>query len=308
MPHIPVLLAEVLAALPVQSGQVFLDGTVGYGGHAKAILEQVQGSFTYIGLDRDEQALSHCRQQFAGDARVRLVHASYKDAGTVLTELGIESVDHILLDLGASSPQFDESGRGFSFQANGPLDMRFDRSQGNTAADVLNTYKEQDLEEVIREYGEERHAKRIARAIVAARKLNSFAETEQLAKVVEQSIPRRLWPKRIHPATRVFQALRIEVNDELETIRLALPRLIERLKPGGYIGIISFHSLEDRIVKHTFRQAAKSCVCPPESIICTCKTSPQLRLITKRPIIASDAEQTQNPRSRSAKLRIAQKL
>ncbi len=228
--------------------------------------------------------------------------------GVVLSDLKIPEIDFILYDLGVSSAHYDDGERGFSLRFDAPLDMRFDRSQGNTAADVLNTYKEQDLEEVIREYGEERHAKRIARAIVTARKQQPFAETEQLAKVVEQSIPRRLWPKRIHPATRVFQALRIEVNDELETIRLALPTLIERLKPGGYIGIISFHSLEDRIVKHTFRQAAKSCVCPPESIICTCKTTPQLRLITKRPIIASDAEQTQNPRSRSAKLRIAQKL
>lgn len=308
MSHIPVLLAEVLAAFPVQSGQVFLDGTVGYGGHAKALLEQVHGSFTYIGLDRDEQALAHCREQFASDSRVRLVHASYKDAGAVLNEQGIDTVDHILLDLGASSPQFDQGERGFSFQSKGPLDMRFDQSQGQTAADILNTYKEQDLEEVIREYGEERHAKLIARALVAARREQPFADTEQLAQVVERSIPRRLWPKRIHPATRVFQALRIEVNQELETIRLALPALIERLKPGGRIGIISFHSLEDRIVKQTFRQAAKSCVCPPESIICTCKTIPQLSIITKRPIIATDEEQKQNPRSRSAKLRIAQKL
>ncbi len=306
--HLPVLLDEVVKTLQPKSGQTFLDGTVGYGGHAKAILALVGGSFTYIGLDRDEVALAHCREQFAGDERVKLVHASYGDAAQALTDLGIESVDAILLDLGASSPQFDEAGRGFSFQMSGPLDMRFDQTQVKTAAGVLNTYKEDELERIIRDYGEERFAKRIARAIVARRKGNPFSETIHLVETVEAAIPRRAWPKKISPATRTFQALRIEVNDELETLKRALPELISKLKVGGRIGVISFHSLEDRIVKQTFKQATLDCVCPPQLILCVCDTTPQLSLITKKPIIASEEEEKQNPRARSAKLRVAQKL
>lgn len=308
MPHIPVMRDEVVSALTPKEGAIILDGTAGYGGHAQALLAAVDGPFTYIGLDRDAEAVAHTQTMLAGDSRAHVVHASYGQAAEVLSGMDIDAVDGVLLDLGASSPQFDVAERGFSFQLNGPLDMRFDRQQGKTAADILNTYKEQDLEDIIREYGEERYAKRIARAIVARRKTKPFAQTLDLVEVVERAVPRRFWPKRIHPATRTFQALRLEVNDELGIIRAALPQLIGLLKPGGRLAVITFHSLEDRIVKQTFKKASLSCVCPPQMIVCQCNTVPQLKLITKKPLIPSEEEQTQNPRSRSAKLRIAEKL
>lgn len=308
MQHLPVLADEIVKAIQPKSGQVVLDGTVGYGGHAKLLLASAHGPFTYIGLDRDEKALAHCQSLFAGQENVHVAHANYAEAPAVLANLGIDKLDAVLLDLGASSPQFDQPQRGFSFQFSGPLDMRFDQSAGKTAAEVLNTYKEQDLARVIRDYGEERFAKRIAKKIVERRREQPFTETLHLVEVVEQAIPRKSWPRSIHPATRTFQALRIEVNNELELLKQALPQLILLLKPGGRIAVISFHSLEDRIVKQTFKKATLTCVCPPEFIICTCKTTPQLSLVNKKPIVATDEEQKQNPRSRSAKLRIAQKV
>lgn len=309
MAHIPVLLDEVVAALQPKPGQVFLDGTVGYGGHAAAILARAQGSFTYIGLDRDPQAVAHCLALFHADERFRAVQASYLEARAVLADLGHDGVDAVLLDLGASSPQFDAAERGFSFQQDGPLDMRFDPgSREQTAADILNTYKEQEIADIIWHYGEDRFAKKISAAVVAARREQPFATTRQFAELIERTIPRRLWPKTIHPATRAFQALRIATNDELNTIRKALPMLVDMLRPGGRIAVISFHSLEDRLVKQAFREASKTCLCPPEAIVCVCRHQPQLQLITKMPIIASELEQKHNPRSRSAKLRVAEKL
>lgn len=309
MAHIPVLLDEVVSALNPKPDQIIVDGTVGYGGHAQAVLALVQGSFTYIGLDRDPQAIQHCRSLFTSEPRIKLVHASYGDMRRVLLAEGVSGVDAILLDLGASSPQFDAQERGFSFQQDGPLDMRFDPTgEAPTAADIVNTYKEQDISDLIHEYGEERFAKKIAARIVDKRKQKPFSTTRELAELIESAIPRRLWPKTIHPATRTFQALRIAANDELNTLRKALPVMIELLNPGGRLVIISFHSLEDRLVKQAFRQASKTCLCPPEAIVCVCQHKPQLQLITKKPIIASPQEQKQNPRSRSAKLRVAEKL
>lgn len=308
MPHIPVLPDEVLQALQPREGQTILDGTVGYGGHAAMILSAVSGPLTYIGLDRDADAVAHTSKLLEADRRIQVIRDSYGHAASVLTTLGISAVDGVLLDLGASSPQFDEPERGFSLKSSGPLDMRFDTNEGKTAADVLNTYTEQDLVRVIKEFGEERYAKRIAKAVAAARKEKPFEHSSELTALIERAIPRRFWPKHIHPATRTFQALRIEVNTELDILSRALPELIELLNPGGRIAVISFHSLEDRIVKQVFKQASLSCVCPPEAIVCQCQTTPKVRVITKKPIIPSEEEQIQNPRSRSAKLRVAEKL
>lgn len=309
MPHQPVLLSEVVKALDVQPGQTVLDGTVGYGGHAKALLEAVNGSLTYIGLDRDEDALAYTRKRLKSFKGLKLAHASYVLGAEVLKATGIPSVDAILLDLGASSPQFDEPKRGFSFQKDGPLDMRFDVSSADkSAADILNTYREQEIERIIRDYGEDRFAKNIAAAIVKRRGEELFSRTEQLRTLIESVIPRRSWPKNIHPATRTFQALRIETNKELDTLAAALPQLVTALKPGGKIAVISFHSLEDRIVKQFFKDQSLDCVCPKEVPVCTCNTVPRLRILTKKPVQATPEEQKQNPRSRSAKLRVAQKI
>jgi 16S rRNA (cytosine1402-N4)-methyltransferase len=309
MPHLPVLLSEVVKALDVQPGQTVLDGTLGFGGHAKALLEAAKGSLTYIGLDRDADAITHSRALLRQYKNVHIVQASYLQAKEVVAELGVQSVDAVLLDLGASSPQFDRPERGFSFQHDGPLDMRFDVSSNEmTAADILNIYREQELERIIRDFGEERYAGRIAKAIAAARGQQPFTRTEELREVVEKAIPRRFWPKRIHPATRTFQALRIETNKELDTLTNALPNLLTLLKPGGRMAIISFHSLEDRIVKQFFRDQSLDCVCPKEIPVCTCNTVPKLKILTKKPVQATSEEEKQNPRSRSAKLRVAQKI
>lgn len=305
--HIPVLVAEVVAGLRPKENGVYVDGTVGYGGHAEVLLKT--SSLQLIGLDRDSNAVEHCRQKFSNEPRARIVHASYDQLPEVLSQLGVQAVDGILLDLGASSPQFDQPERGFSFKDEGPLDMRFDQTSGGaTAQFVLSTYKQEELARIVRDYGEERFAKRIAAAIVKAREEKPLASTKQLAELIENAIPRASWPKNIHPATRTFQALRIEVNKELQTIESALPKLVNCLRPGGRLAIISFHSLEDRIVKNFFKEAAKTCVCPPEIPVCRCDKQQTLEIITKKPIIATDEEINKNPRARSAKLRIAERV
>lgn len=309
MQHVPVLLNEVLKALSVKPHQTILDGTVGYGGHAEALLKSVKGELTYIGLDRDQDALDASRERLKKYDDVALVQSSYGRVREVLSNMRIDSVDAVLLDLGASSPQFDQPKRGFSFRQDGPLDMRFDASSGEqTAADILNMYREQDLIEIIRDYGEERRAVSIAKAIVAQRREQLFFTTRQLVDLIERVVPRRLWPKNIHPATRTFQALRIETNKELDTLSAALPDMVTVLKPGGVLAVISFHSLEDRIVKQFFRDQSVSCICPPKAPVCTCNTVPRLKILTKKVVQATEQEQKQNPRSRSAKMRVAQKI
>jgi len=305
--HLPVLEKEIIEALEPKAGMIILDGTVGYGGHATA-LYKTESSLTYIGLDRDLTAITATKDRLRAYDNVHIVHESYRDADTVLEGLGIPLVDGILLDLGASSPQFDEPERGFSFMKDGPLDMRFDIDrQEKTAADILNTYPVQELISIFREYGEERYAKTIATAIVDRRKETPFVQTQDLSSLLEGMTPKHK-QGRIHPATRVFQALRIEVNQELKQLKEALPKLVNLLKPGGTIAIISFHSLEDRIVKQFFREAQKDCVCPKEFPVCRCKKEQTLKIITKKPIQAAKTEIQSNPRSRSAKMRIAQRV
>ena len=304
-PHQPVLYQEVLDALAPRSGKSYLDGTVGAGGHAEGILKASAPQGRLLGLDLDPEALAISRQRlFAFQGRVILRQASYRDAATVLREIGWGSVDGILLDLGVSSMQVDQPERGFSFRESGPLDMRFNPAGGTTAADLVNLLDERSLADLIYEFGEERYSRRIARAIVAAR---PFQTTGKLVEVIEKAVPSGYDPH-LHPATRTFQALRIATNQELETISEALPALTGCLAPGGRIAIISFHSLEDRLVKQYFRQESKDCICPPGQPVCTCGHTATLKVLTRKPISATEQEINGNPRSRSAKLRVAERI
>jgi 16S rRNA (cytosine1402-N4)-methyltransferase len=283
---------------------LFIDGTVGAGGHAAAILEAAPQS-RLLGFDRDLRSLDVARAALAlYQDRVTLVHANFDTMGKIAAEHGFGVVDGILLDLGISSMHVDDPTRGFAFRAEGPLDMRFDPTgAGPSAADLVNTLEVEELADLIYEYGEERDSRRIARAIIAARPMHS---TRELAEVLERA--HRGPRDRIHPATRTFQALRIAVNDELGAVERVLPQAIALLRPGGRLAVISFHSLEDRIVKDYFRQEATDCICPPKQPICTCNHHATIKLINRKPVIADETEIAANPRSRSAKLRIAEKL
>ncbi len=304
--HIPVLLREVLEGLVVRPGGVYIDGTLGAGGHAEAILAASAPDGRLLGLDRDPQAVTRAtaRLEPYGE-RVTLRHASYVELGTLAREQGFFPVEGVLFDLGFSSLQIAAAERGFAFRLAGPLDMRFDpTSAGPTAADLVNTLPEAELANLLWRYGEEPRSRRIAQAIVAARPLES---TGELAEIVAAAVERSRG-RRIHPATRVFQALRIAVNRELESLETALPQAVEALRPGGRLAVITFHSLEDRIVKRFFKQEARGCICPPEAPICTCEHQPTLRLVNRKPLRPSAEELAANPRSRSAKLRVAEKL
>jgi 16S rRNA (cytosine1402-N4)-methyltransferase len=311
MKHKPVLLEEVLEYLQPRSEGIYVDGTVGYGGHTNAILElcsKDNSKCTVIGFDRDKQALDSTKERLKNFDSVHLVHSSYAGIPEALDELNIDLVDGILLDIGASSPQFDDPQRGFSFSNDGPLDMRFDLSGSSvTAAEIVNTYQFNELIRIFREYGEERYAKFAAQAIVKRREEQVFERTSDLATLLKEKLGSRYIRSSIHPATRVFQALRIEVNQELEHLKQALPNLITRLKPGGRIIVISFHSLEDRIVKETFKYAAKDCICPKDFPVCRCDKDQTLTILTKKPITATKIEIKNNVRSRSAKMRVAER-
>ncbi len=303
--HEPVLLDAVLDGLRACDRQngLFIDGTVGAGGHASAILKCSSAS-RLLGFDRDPRSLDIARTTLAPfRERVVLVHGNYDSMGKVAPSHGFEDVDGILLDLGISSMHVDEAARGFAFRVDGPLDMRFDPTDGSTAADLVNTLDADELADLIYQYGEERDSRRIARAIVAAR---PFQTTRQLADVIEQA--HRGPREKIHPATRTFQALRIATNDELGALERVLPLAITLLRPGGRFAVISFHSLEDRIVKQWAKQESTDCLCPPKQPVCTCGHRATIRLVSHKPIVATDAEIARNPRSRSAKLRIVEKL
>lgn len=303
-PHLPVLYQETIHGLQPRAGGRYVDGTVGAGGHAYGILDASAPDGLLLGLDLDPQALALAVEHLAPfGERAILREASYLTIAQQIATLGWPAVDGILLDLGLSSMQLDTPQRGFSFQEDAPLDMRFSPRAPQTAADLVNTLSEEDLADILYRYGEERHSRRIARAIVAARPIHT---TRQLAEVVARST--RSGRPGMHPATRTFQALRIAVNQELENVERALPLAIQSLAPGGRLAVISFHSLEDRIVKHLFRQESRDCLCPPRQPICTCGHKASLRLITRKPIQASPEEIQKNPRARSAKLRIAEKL
>jgi len=291
--HVPVLTAEVLRQLRPEPGGVFVDCTVGLGGHTRALLEA--GATRVIGLDRDEEALAQARTTLSAFAdRVDLVHADYRTLEDVLDGRGVERVDGALADLGVSSMQFDEPGRGFSFQRDEPLDMRMDRTSATTAATLVAGSTEQELADTIYAYGEERFSRRIARALVAARREAPIDTTGRLAAIVRRAVPTRGY-QRIDPATRTFQALRIWVNRELDGLDRFLEAAVRRLRVGARLVVITFHSLEDRIVKHTLRTLAQG-------------QSAVLKVLTKKPLVADDEEVQRNPRARSAKLRAAERL
>ncbi len=303
--HIPVLLDEVLKGLNLHPGQRYIDGTLGAGGHAEAILQAIAPDGQVLGLDADPVALNSARQRLAPyNDRVHLVNANFSQLATIAHSYDFVPVHGILLDLGLSSMQLGDAERGFSFQNEGPLDMRYDPSGPITAADLVNNLSQSELADLLYRFGEERRSRSIARAIVAARPVRS---TRELADLVARAVGGRRGA-RIHPATRTFQALRIAVNDELETLSSALSEATTILVPGGRLAVISFHSLEDRIVKNFFVQESKDCICPPEQLICTCGHRATLRIITRKPIIASSDEISVNPRARSAKLRVAERM
>jgi 16S rRNA (cytosine1402-N4)-methyltransferase len=302
--HLPVLLAETIDALQPHSGGVYLDGTVGAGGHAEAILRASDPSGRLIGFDQDEQALIVARQRLAGfGERVALFHANFDQMKQVTLAQAIPLADGILLDIGVSSMQLDQAERGFSFREDAPLDMRMNQTAGQTAADLVNELGQDELANLIYQYGEERLSRRIARAIVQARPIE---RTQQLAEVIARATPGGGRRQKIHPATRTFQALRIAVNDELGALERVLPQALKLLKPGGRLAIITFHSLEDRLVKQFFRRESQDCICPPEQLICTCDHQASIKLITKRPVTAVTTEIDVNPRARSAKLRVVE--
>lgn len=308
--HVPVLLKETLDLLDAGQGGNFIDCTVGGGGHTAAILA-ANPKNRVLGIDLDQTSLDKLKQKFTQsglDQRVNLVQGNFRDLGKIAEEQGLNSIDGILLDLGFSSGQLDDPSRGLSFQADGPLDMRLNPVAEKTADRVINSYGPKDLEKVLANYGEERLAKRIVGAIIAARKIEPIKSTSRLAEIIRSAVPAPVRFKANDNIRRVFQAVRIEVNDELTSLRKALPQALEILNPNGRLVVISFHSLEDRIVKEFFNTEAKDCVCPPEFPTCICDKQANVKVLTRKPVIATEEEINKNPRSKSAKLRAAIKL
>lgn len=306
--HTPVLLKEAVDGLNLGPGAYVVDCTVGPGGHSRAILERTAPDGILIGMDADAEAISIARgslEEFGG--RVRLVHGNMGELGRLLADAGVEKVDGVLMDLGPSSYQIGSAERGFSFRLDGPLDMRMDRSLPETAAHIVNRMEARELQALIRDYGEERWAGRIARAVVRAREERPISSTAALAGIVSGAVP-RTGRRRIHPATRTFMALRIATNHELENVTRGIPAAASALRSGGRLCVISFHSLEDRIVKTEFRRLSSSCTCPPEFPVCRCDAKPLLKVVTRKPVTPSAEEVASNRRARSAKLRIAERV
>ena len=306
-PHVPALAGEVVHLVDPKPGGIYVDGTIGLGGHTQALFA-LEPNITVVGIDLDREALSYAEKGLASLAgRLHLVHANYTDLHKHLRILGIEKVDGLILDLGVSSLQLDNPKRGFSFRANGPLDMRMDTSQPLTAFDIVNNLTEKELVDILFRYGEEKFAREIVRAIVATRKLGAIGTTTQLAELVYQTIPKQFHLGHRHPATRTFQALRIAVNDELRNLRNGLQTAFQCLAPDGVIAVISFHSLEDRIVKRFFRYKVLDCICPPTLPECVCDKQVEGRILTRKPILPTEEETKNNPRARAAKLRAMRK-
>jgi len=304
--HVPVLLDEVITALQPRPGRRFIDCTVGLGGHAAAILKETSPSGRLLGIDADPDAIKISKDKLSDYSEtITLVNDNFINLEPICKRYHIHPVDGILFDLGVSSLQLDTAERGFSFHLDAPLDMRFNPEQGLTASDIVNRFSEQELAKLIERYGEERHSRRIARHIVHNRPV---ATTAELAQLVQQALVGSTRRGKIHPATRTFMAIRIAVNNELQNLELALKQTPDLLRPGGRLAVISYHSLEDRIVKQFMRYAASSCLCPPGTVICRCGHVPTLKLISRKVIKPTSLEIESNPRSRSARLRIAERL
>jgi len=309
--HLPVMLEEVILALSPHPGSFQIDATVGGGGHAVRILEAANPDGRLLGIDADPRAIGRSSQRLSGFGdRAVLRQSNFESIGEVANDSGFEAVDGILMDLGVSSQQLDDDDRGFSFRSADALDMRFDATVGIPASEIVATYSEAQLADVFRRHGEEPHARRIARAIVAEREKAPIETPAQLAEIVTRATPRPRTTRRrrIHPATRVFQALRIEVNRELETLPAALESCLDLLKPDGRLCVISYHSLEDRIVKRFLARERRGCTCPPEFPVCVCGKQPRVATRGAQPQLPSEEEVASNPRARSAKLRAARRL
>ena len=305
--HIPVLKSEVVSLLCVKPNGIYVDGTIGGAGHAKAILESEKIKLL-IGIDQDEEALVAAKNNLKNFDNVKLIHGNFRDIDKILDSENIENVDGILVDIGVSSHQIDEAERGFSFRTDAKLDMRMDRSKAFSAYELVNTYAEEELERVIRDYGEEKFAKSIARHIAKAREYKPITTTKELEKIILSSVPRYRGQDGKSNVQRTFQAIRIEVNGELDALSEFIDKAVNKLKSGGRLEIISFHSLEDRIVKQKFKELATGCICPPDFPICVCGHKATVKIITKHPVEATEAELKINSRSASAKLRVIEKL
>ncbi len=306
--HRPVLLTPLIESLQPRPGQIAVDATFGAGGVTAALLERVSPGGRVIAIDRDQSAVDAGRARFGARDDVEIAQGDFADLEAIVHATGVAAADVVVFDLGISSLQLDDPARGFSFRFDGPLDMRMNPSSGMTAAHLVDSLTADELTSMIRDYGDERFARSIANRIVRARERTPITTTTQLRELVEQVVPRRFWPKRIHPATRTFQALRIAVNHELESLERGLQAAISILRPGGRLGVISFHSLEDTLVKNALHVAAQNCVCPPQQPHCTCVHRATLFLLTRKVIRPDPAELATNPRSRSARLRVAEKL
>ncbi|MER2150269.1 MAG: 16S rRNA (cytosine(1402)-N(4))-methyltransferase RsmH [Candidatus Limivicinus sp.] len=307
--HVPVLLEECISMLNIRPEGIYVDGTLGLGGHSAAIAARLSPTGRLIGIDRDETALARASQRLAEYAPlVTLVHGSFGHLEEILEELGIPAVDGMLFDLGVSSPQLDEAERGFSYRLDAPLDMRMDRTQSLTARDVVNTYDEAELSRILFQYGEEKYARRISAAVVRRRAEKSIETTGELVDIIRTAMPAAALREKQHPAKRSFQAIRIEVNGELREVEQMMASAPDRLRPGGRLCVITFHSLEDRIVKQGISRCEHGCTCPREAPVCTCGFHQTLKNLTGKPILPSPVEQAANPRARSAKLRAAERV
>lgn len=305
--HVSVLLDECIEGLNIKPDGIYVDGTLGGAGHSYHIAERLTTG-RLIGIDRDPVALKAAGERLSPFAdRVTLVHSNFCRMGQVLQELGISGVDGILLDLGVSSPQLDDGSRGFSYMTDAPLDMRMDNGDALSADTVVNTWSYEELKRILYDYGEERYAPAIAAAIVRKREISPIRTTLELVDVIRSAMPPAALREKQHPAKRAFQAIRIAVNDELNSVSKAMDAAIPCLNPGGRLAVITFHSLEDRIVKNAMAAAAKGCICPPEFPVCVCGRKPQVTVLTRKPIVSGEEELERNPRARSAKLRICEK-
>ena len=303
--HVSVLLDETIEGLNINPDGIYFDGTLGGGGHSYEILKRLTGKGVLIGVDQDGDAIEAADERLKEfDGKYQLVRSNYSEIETILNDLKISKIDGIVLDLGVSSYQIDNLERGFSYKEDAPLDMRMDQRQLLNAADVVNGYTEEQLIAMLRDYGEERFAKGIAKAIIKAREEKPIATTQELSDIVKSAVPTKYSIKKGHPAKKTFQAIRIEVNNELNILRQTLDKMIDHLNPGGRICVITFHSLEDRIVKLNFRNNENPCTCPPDFPVCVCGKKSKGKVITRKPIVPSDEEVENNKRAKSSKLRI----
>ncbi len=307
--HISVMAKEVIEALEVERGGVFVDCTAGGGGHSLEIAKRLPKGSRLICLDRDDEAIEACTKRLADYSdRFTIVKSNFMNIASALDSVGVDKIDGVMWDLGVSSHQLDEGERGFSYSKEAPLDMRMDREQAKTAYDVVNLYSVEELTRILRDYGEERFASKIAQNIVAAREIKPIETTTALADIVTNSIPVAVRKKENqNPARRTFQAIRIEVNGELDNIEPSIRAAVERLNPGGRLAVITFHSLEDRVTKEVFKKLSEGCTCPPEFPVCVCGNKPKIKLLTRKPLLPTKEEEEENPRARSAKLRTAEK-